>query len=100
MPPGTPSPADHRFVRHLRREFGAEAVLTGVDAEPYLTSWRGVFRSDALAVIRPASVTQTAAMVRACAAAHIAIVAQGGNTGLCGGAVPAGPALAPGALRA
>ncbi len=80
------------LVAALRRELGPAGVLTGADAEPYLTSWRGLFGSDALAVVRPATVDETAAVVRACACAGVAIVPQGGNTGLSGGAVPAGRA--------
>jgi D-lactate dehydrogenase (cytochrome) len=39
-------------------------------------------------VARPGSTAEVAEVVRLCAAAGIAIVPQGGNTGLCGGAVP------------
>ncbi len=77
------------LVAALRRELGPSGVLTGSDAEPYLTSWRGLFGSPAVAVARPATTTETATVVRACAEVGVAIVPQGGNTGLSGGAVPA-----------
>jgi len=58
--------------------------------EPYLTEERGRFRGRCAAVVRPASTAEVAAVVRICAEARIPIVPQGGNTGLVGGAVPAG----------
>ena len=43
----------------------------------------------ALAVVRPGSVEEVSAVVRACAAAGVPVLPQGGNTGLVGGSVPA-----------
>jgi FAD/FMN-containing dehydrogenase len=63
-------------------------ILTGADAEPYCTDWRGLFHGTALAVLRPGTAAQVASCVAACAKAGIAVVPQGGNTGLCGGATP------------
>ena len=77
------------FVAGLRSDLGPAGVLTGEDAAPYLTGQRGRFTGDALAVVRPASVDETAWVVRTCASAGVAIVPQGGNTGMSGGAVPA-----------
>ena len=77
------------FMAGLRCDLGSSGVLTGADAAPYLTDQRGSFTGEALAVIRPASVDETALVVRACASAGVAIVPQGGNTGMSGGSVPA-----------
>ena len=55
---------------------------------PFLTDWRDVFIGKALIMVAPASTAETAEVVRACADAGVAIVPQGGNTGLCGGSVP------------
>jgi FAD/FMN-containing dehydrogenase len=77
---------DH--LEALRTIVGAANLLTGADAEAYSIDWRERYRGRALAVARPASTDQVAAVVRACAAAGIPIVPQGGNTGLCGGATP------------
>ena len=77
------------FVDGLRSDLGPAGVLTGPDAVPYLTGQRGLFTGEALAVVRPASVDETALVVRACASAGVAVVPQGGNTGMSGGAVPA-----------
>ena len=77
------------FVAGLRSDFGTTGVLTGADAAPYLTDQKGNFTGEALAVVRPASVDETVVVVQACASAGVAIVPQGGNTGMSGGSVPA-----------
>ena len=87
------------LVTGLRSELGPAGVLTGADAAPFLTGQRGLYTGEALAVIRPASVGETALVVKACASSGVAIVPQGGNTGMSGGSVPAvadcsGPATA------
>jgi FAD/FMN-containing dehydrogenase len=54
----------------------------------YLTDWRNAYGGAAAAVVRPASTQEVSAVVRACREMDVAVVPQGGNTGLCGGAVP------------
>lgn len=72
----------------LRATVGAAQVLTGTDAHAYAVDWRERYRGTPLAVVRPASTEEVAAVVRQCAQARIPVVPQGGNTGLCGGATP------------
>jgi FAD/FMN-containing dehydrogenase len=68
---------------------GSAHVLTDpFDVAPYLTDWRGRYHGRATAVVRPGSTEDVAAVVRACADLGVPIVAQGGNTGQCGGATP------------
>ncbi len=67
---------------------GAPNVLTGGDLSAWELDWRRRWRGKALAVVRPNSTDEVAAVVRACAAASASIVPQGGNTGLVGGGVP------------
>jgi FAD/FMN-containing dehydrogenase len=68
---------------------GAANVLrASSDVEPYLVDHRGCYRGRAIAVVRPGTTAQVAEVVRACVRRGIAIVPQGGNTGLCGGATP------------
>jgi FAD/FMN-containing dehydrogenase len=76
------------YLDALRAAAGEANVLTGADAAPYLTDWRERYSGRALAVVRPGSTDEVAAVVRACAGAGVPIVPQGGNTGLCGGATP------------
>jgi FAD/FMN-containing dehydrogenase len=58
--------------------------------EPHLSEWRGTWRGRTALMVMPESTEKVAAVVRACVAANTAIVVQGGNTGLCGGAIPDG----------
>ncbi len=55
---------------------------------PHLTEWRGLYRGNTPLMLSPASTRQVAEIVRACAESGTGIVPQGGNTGLCGGAIP------------
>jgi FAD/FMN-containing dehydrogenase len=74
----------------LRAAVGAAQVLTAGDLTAWEQDWRRRWRGRALAVVRPGSTAEVAAVVRACAATGTAIVPQGGNTGLVGGSVPDG----------
>lgn len=77
------------FLQRCRDAVGPEYVLTSAeDCAPYLTDWRGRFTGRALAVLRPADPRQVAQLVRACADAGVALVPQGGKTGLVLGGVP------------
>ncbi len=58
------------------------------DIQSRLTDWRGMVRGTTPIVISPVSAAEVSALVRACADAGVAIVPQGGNTGMCAGAVP------------
>ena len=76
-------------IERLQHIVGADHVLTrDADLEPYVVDWRGRYHGIARAVVRPASTDEVARVVRACADAGVPIVAQGGNTGMCGAATP------------
>lgn len=85
--------ADHRsgdFIAGLIGAVGAEHVLTdAVLIEPFVTDWTRRWRGAAQAVVRPATTEQVAAVMNICAAHGVAVVPQGGNTGLVGGSIPA-----------
>jgi FAD/FMN-containing dehydrogenase len=77
------------FVATLRAIVGDKGLITDDRAKhPYLTDWRENYLGRALAIVRPASTGEVAAVVKACAAEGVAIVPQGGNTGMSGGATP------------
>ena len=68
---------------------GARGIVSAAaDMAPYLSDWRALYQGRALAVVRPASTAEVAAVVRLCAETHTPIVPQGGNTGMCGAATP------------
>jgi FAD/FMN-containing dehydrogenase len=68
----------------------AHVLSAPEDVVPFLADWRGRFHGVACAVVRPGTTSEVAAVVAACAAAGTPVVPQGGNTGLCGGAIPDG----------
>ena len=55
---------------------------------PWLTDWRGRYTGRALAMASPASTEELAGLIRLCARHAIAVVPQGGNSGMSGGATP------------
>jgi FAD/FMN-containing dehydrogenase len=63
-------------------------VADAAGMAPYLREERGLYRGAAHLVVRPRAAAEVAAVVRLCAEAKLPIYPQGGNTGLCGGAVP------------
>lgn len=68
---------------------GQHNVITNAnDLIPYCTDWRGRYIGQAIAVVRPGSTEEVAALVKACTEHHVSIVPQGGNTGMCGAATP------------
>lgn len=86
MNPNTP--AGESLLEALRAIVGPTHVLTGDGLDAYEIDWRKRYRGRAFAVARPASAAEVAAVVRTCRSAGVAIVPQGGNTGLVGGGVP------------
>src|SRR5690349_9929133 len=89
-----PGPARlERLVERIKRVVGAAGWLEQPeDVEPYLVEARGLLRGETILVVRPASTSEVAEVVRLCAAARVAIVPQGGNTGLTGAGAPVGGA--------
>jgi FAD/FMN-containing dehydrogenase len=70
---------------------GDAHVLSGRDlAGGFERDWTGRFGGEARHVVRPAGREEVAGVLRACGAAGVAVVPQGGNTGLVGGGVPRG----------
>jgi len=68
---------------------GPNACITDEnELEPNLTEWRDIYHGRTFAMVSPASTQEVSDVVRTCSAAGVGIVPQGGNTGLCGGAIP------------
>ncbi|HTO50311.1 MAG TPA: FAD-binding oxidoreductase [Burkholderiales bacterium] len=77
------------LVAHFAKIVGDKHVLTDAgDTAAYATDWRKRYLGTPLAVVRPGTTAEVAGVVKACAETRTAIVPQGGNTGLCGGATP------------
>lgn len=85
----TLSPTLSAFVAACRDAIGAAHVLTeSHDTAPFLTDWRRRYTGAACAVLRPATTQEVAEIVKLANAHRVALVPQGGNTGLAGGATP------------
>jgi len=66
----------------------AGCLRAEADLAPYAVDWRGVYRGEPVAVLRPSSTAEVAAALRACAELGLAVVPAGGRTSLCGASVP------------
>lgn len=81
---------ENDFIKRCQAIIGTEYVYTSdADKSAFLTDWSKRFTGNALAVLRPKNTNEVAALIALCNKENIAIVPQGGNTGLCGGATPA-----------
>ncbi|ALH80441.1 FAD-binding oxidoreductase [Sphingopyxis macrogoltabida] len=68
---------------------GSKGFTTDGDAmTPWLTDWRGKYHGAAAAMLSPATTDEVASVVRLCAENDVALVPQGGNSGMVGGATP------------
>ncbi|MBK3404594.1 FAD-binding oxidoreductase [Methylorubrum populi] len=77
------------FLSRLDGLLGPGGLLTDeADCAPYGIDWRRLFPGRAAAVARPSSTGQVASVVGLCREAGVALVPQGGHTGLAGGATP------------
>jgi FAD/FMN-containing dehydrogenase len=77
------------LVDRLRGIVGADHVLVDDDLRAgYETDWTGRWAGTSKAVVRPGSTPEVAAVLRACGEDGVAVIPQGGNTGLVGGSVP------------
>nr|WP_244492237.1 FAD-binding oxidoreductase [Aureimonas sp. AU12] len=73
----------------MTQALGADAVLTEPDdIARYCRDWHGDVTTGAVAVLRPNSTGAVSEAVRLCARLGLAIVPQGGNTGLVLGGIP------------
>ncbi|WP_233862925.1 FAD-binding oxidoreductase [Paraburkholderia adhaesiva] len=77
------------FLEACAAAIGTQHVLTDADdAAPYLGDWRRRYQGAARAVLCPADTGEVAAIVKLAREHRVALVPQGGNTGLAGGATP------------
>lgn len=83
------TPAQQSLVDEVRTRFGDRAAITDpADIQPWLTDWRGRWHGEASAILQPASSGEVAASIELAARLGVALVPQGGNTSMVGGATP------------
>ena len=74
----------------LGKAAGSHVIVDPEVVASYTTDWTGRFVGQSPAVVRPGSTEEVAAIVETCRDLGVALVPQGGNTGLVGGGVPLG----------
>ena len=78
-----------KLAERLKSIVGPKGWVEDADElRPHVTEWRGVYEGRTPLMLRPSNTAEVARVVKACAAEGVAIVPQGGNTGMCGAAVP------------
>ena len=78
-------------LRRFRDIVGAQHVITEPEVmASYAVDWTGRFVGSPAAVLRPGDRAEVTAVVARCREDGVALVPQGGNTGLVGGGVPLG----------
>lgn len=85
---------DH--VAHFKKLLGSEAAVidavtdgaTAEDLEPFNLDWMRKYRGHCSLVLKPASTDEVSQVLKYCNDNMLAVVPQGGNTGLVGGSVP------------
>jgi FAD/FMN-containing dehydrogenase len=82
-------PLSPELIEKFRNIVGDKYALTeAADIAPYVTEERDLFHGRSPLVLRPVSTEQVAAICRLATEQRIALVPQGGNTGLVGGQTP------------
>ena len=82
-------PLSPELIARFRAIVGDKyAVTDAADIAPYLTEERDLFHGRSPLVLRPGSTAEVAAICKLASEHRIALVPQGGNTGLVGGQTP------------
>src|SRR3954470_1684104 len=84
-----PPPLSPELIARFRAIVGDKyAVTDAADIAPYVTEERNLFHGHSALVLRPGSTSEVSAICRLASEHRIALVPQGGNTGLVGGQTP------------
>ncbi|AWL99867.1 FAD-binding oxidoreductase [Bradyrhizobium amphicarpaeae] len=86
----TPAPPlAPELIDQFRKIVGERHAITdATDIEPYVTEERNLFHGRSPLVLRPGSTAEVSDICKLASAHNIALVPQGGNTGLVGGQTP------------
>jgi FAD/FMN-containing dehydrogenase len=77
---------EETILRDLAGIVGQAGILTGRDVSERFDGWPPVTPIEARCIVRPSSTAQVADVLRYCNAARVAVVPQGGRTGISKGA--------------
>jgi len=85
---------DPAVADRLKTALGPKGWTTNTDEiAPHLKEWRDTYRGETTLMLKPGSTQEVSAALKICHETGTAIVPQGGNTGLVGGALPFGQVL-------
>lgn len=83
------APLAPKLIDQFRKIVGDRHAITDAsDIEAYVTEERNLFHGRSPLVLRPGSTAEVSAICKLASAHNIALVPQGGNTGLVGGQTP------------
>src|ERR1700723_1313450 len=83
------APLSPELIARFRAIVGDKyAVTEPADVAPYVTEERGLFHGHSPLILRPGSTAEVSAICKLATELKIALVPQGGNTGLVGGQTP------------
>jgi len=89
--PGTTPPTSDILAR-LTNVVGPRHVITEeAELAPYMEEWRGLYHGRTPLLLKPGSTGEVAQILQIANETGIAVVPQGGNTGLVGGQLPMPP---------
>src|SRR6478672_3412750 len=81
--------AETQLIEQARQNLDAKAVITDPkEIEPWVTDWRGRVHGATPAMLAPSSTEEVAQIVKLASEYRVALVPQGGNTGMAAGATP------------
>src|SRR3954468_9581256 len=84
-----PPQLSSELVARFRAILGDKyAVTDAADIAPYVTEERNLFHGHSPLVLRPGSTAEVSAICKLASEQRVALVPQGGNTGLVGGQTP------------
>ena len=82
-------PKSAKWLEQMRSVVGTKGFTSASDdMAPWLTDWRGRYTGAAVAMVSPANTQETAAILKIANENSVAVVPQGGNSGMVGGATP------------
>ncbi|MEQ8204786.1 MAG: FAD-binding oxidoreductase, partial [Woeseia sp.] len=77
------------ITERLKQIVGEKGWISAAEElAPYLQEWRGSWHGATPVMLMPENTEQVSRILAECNASGTAVVPQGGNTGLCGGAIP------------
>lgn len=80
---------DDALVARFRAIVGApHAITDAAEQDAYLSEWRDLYRGRTPVVLKPGSTDEVSRILDLANRERVAIVTQGGNTGLVGGQIP------------